>query len=161
MSVAEDDSSGERVAFLHLQTVTDFFTGHQNCHISDLAVARSHDGKGIGRALLAYAEKFAREHRYERLQLSVFPGNERARIAYAFREKLVRGDVALPPDDELLEELRAYKAFANSAGKQQCVSKAELRSVLGRSPDKMDAVLLATCADVAPTFDQGHGAVAF
>jgi phage terminase large subunit len=88
--------------------------------------------------------------------------NERARIAYAFREKLVRGTVAIPPDDELLEELRAYKAFANSAGKQQCVSKGELRSVLGRSPDKMDAVLLATCADVAPTFDgESQGAVAF
>lgn len=82
MFVAEDDSSGERVGFLHLQTVTDFFTGHQNCHISDLAVIRSHDGKGIGRALLDYAERFAREHRYERLQLSVFPGNERARKLY-------------------------------------------------------------------------------
>jgi ribosomal protein S18 acetylase RimI-like enzyme len=82
MFVAEDDSSGERVGFLHLQTVNDFFTGHQNCHISDLAVARGHDGEGIGRALLAYAERFAREHRYERLQLSVFPGNERARAIY-------------------------------------------------------------------------------
>lgn len=82
MFVAEEDSSGERVGFLHLQTVNDFFTGHQNCHISDLAVARNHDGKGIGRALLAYAERFAREHRYERLQLTVFPGNERARKLY-------------------------------------------------------------------------------
>lgn len=82
MFVAEDDSSGERVAFLHLQTVNDFFTGHQNCHISDLAVTREHDGKGIGRALLGFAEKFAREHRYERLQLNVFPGNERARKLY-------------------------------------------------------------------------------
>lgn len=82
MFVAEDDSSGELVGFLHLQTVNDFFTGHQNCHVSDLAVAREHDGKGIGRALLGFAEKFAREHRYERLQLNVFPGNERARKLY-------------------------------------------------------------------------------
>jgi ribosomal protein S18 acetylase RimI-like enzyme len=80
--IAEDESSGAQVGFIHLQTVNDFFTGHQNCHISDLAVARTHDGKGIGRALLAYAEQFAREHRYERLQLSVFPGNERARKLY-------------------------------------------------------------------------------
>jgi ribosomal protein S18 acetylase RimI-like enzyme len=83
MFVAEDDSSGERVGFLHLQTVNDFFTGHQNCHISDIAVTEGNDGRGIGRALLAYAEQFAREHRYERLQLSVFPGNERARRMYA------------------------------------------------------------------------------
>ena len=80
--VAEDDSSGERVAFLHLQTVTDYFTGHQNCHVSDIAVAREYGGKGIGKALMAYAERFAREHRYERLQLNVFPGNERARKLY-------------------------------------------------------------------------------
>jgi ribosomal protein S18 acetylase RimI-like enzyme len=80
--VAEDDSSGERCAFLHLQTVTDYFTGHQNLHIGDIAVSRKFDGKGIGRALMAYAERFAREHRYERLQLNVFPGNERARKLY-------------------------------------------------------------------------------
>lgn len=80
--VAEDESTGERVAFLHLQLVTDFFTGHQNCHISDLAVLPSHEGKGIARALLDHAERFARQHRCERLQLAVFPGNERARKLY-------------------------------------------------------------------------------
>lgn len=82
MFVAEDDSSGERVGFLHLQTVTDSFTGHQNCHISDLAVARGRDGQGVGQALLRYAERFAKDHRCERMQLHVFPGNERARRVY-------------------------------------------------------------------------------
>ena len=81
MFVAEDDT-GERVGFMHLQTVTDSFTGHQNCHISDLAVARSRDGQGIGQALLKYAERFARDHCCERVQLHVFPGNERARRVY-------------------------------------------------------------------------------
>jgi ribosomal protein S18 acetylase RimI-like enzyme len=80
--VIEDDSSGERIGFLHLQLVTDFFTGHQNCHISDVAVLPETEGKGVGQALLKYAEKFAREHRCERLQLAVFPGNERARATY-------------------------------------------------------------------------------
>lgn len=80
--VAEDDSSGERVGFLHLQLVTDFFTGHQNCHISDLAVLPAFEGRGIGQALLGHAEQFARDHRCERLQLAVFPGNERARKTY-------------------------------------------------------------------------------
>ena len=80
--VAEDDSTGERVGFLHLQLVTDFFTGHQNCHISDLAVLPDFEGKGIGKALLGHAEQFARDHRCERLQLAVFPGNERARRVY-------------------------------------------------------------------------------
>jgi ribosomal protein S18 acetylase RimI-like enzyme len=80
--VIEDDSTGDRVGFLHLQLVTDFFTGHQNCHISDIAVLPEVEGKGVGQALLKYAEKFAREHRCERLQLAVFPGNARARATY-------------------------------------------------------------------------------
>lgn len=79
--VAENDD-GERVGFLHLHTNIDFFSGGPNCHISDLAVADGHDGQGIGRALLAYAERWAREHRCKTLGLAVFPGNERARALY-------------------------------------------------------------------------------
>jgi len=52
--VAEDDD-GQRVGFLHLQTTTDFFTGASNCHISDLAVATGHDGKGVGSTLARFA----------------------------------------------------------------------------------------------------------
>lgn len=79
--VAENDD-GERVGFLHLHTNIDFFSGAPNCHISDLAVAPGRDGKGIGRALLAYAERWARDHRCKYLGLAVFPGNERARAMY-------------------------------------------------------------------------------
>jgi ribosomal protein S18 acetylase RimI-like enzyme len=79
--VAEDDD-GERVGFLHLQTMSDFFTGAQNCHISDLVCASGHDGKGIGSALLAYSERWAREHHCRFVTLGVFPGNERARALY-------------------------------------------------------------------------------
>lgn len=79
--VAEDDA-GERVGFLHLQTVPDYFTGARNCHISDLAVAAAFDGRGIGRALLGFAERWAREHHCRHLTLAVFPGNERARTLY-------------------------------------------------------------------------------
>lgn len=82
MFIAEDDSSGERIGLLHLQLVTDFFTGHQNCHISDVAVTKGYERRGIGQALVRYAERFARDHRCERLQLAVFPGNTRARTFY-------------------------------------------------------------------------------
>ncbi len=82
MLVVEDDSTGERIGFMHLMLMVDFFTGHQNCHISDIAVVKTMDGKGIGQALLGYAERFAREHRCERMQLAVFPGNSRARAIY-------------------------------------------------------------------------------
>ncbi len=79
--VAENDD-GERVGFIHLQLTRDFFLPVSNCHISDLAVARNHDGRGIGSALLAYAERFAREHHCRHVQLAVFPGNARARALY-------------------------------------------------------------------------------
>jgi ribosomal protein S18 acetylase RimI-like enzyme len=72
----------ERVGFLHLQTQTDFFIGVLNCHISDLVVAPEHDGKGVGSALLRYAERWAKEHRCRHVTLAVFPGNERARKLY-------------------------------------------------------------------------------
>ena len=78
--VAEAD--GERVGFVHLQRTEDFFTGRSNCHGSDLAVAPGHEGRGIGKALLAHAEAWAREHHCQLVTLAVFPGNERARALY-------------------------------------------------------------------------------
>lgn len=78
--VAEAD--GERVGFIHLQRTEDFFTGRSNCHVSDLAVAPGHEDRGIGKALLAHAEAWAREHHCQLVTLAVFPGNERARALY-------------------------------------------------------------------------------
>lgn len=79
--VAEDED-GEAVGFMHLQKTVDFFTGRSNCHISDLAVAKAQEGRGVGKALLEHAEDWAREHRCALLTLGVFPGNERARALY-------------------------------------------------------------------------------
>ncbi|MFC5743823.1 GNAT family N-acetyltransferase [Dyella tabacisoli] len=76
------DSDGKRVGFMHLQKTQDFFTGRSNCHISDLAVAKEHEGRGVGKALLAHAEDWAREHHCQLVTLAVFPGNERARALY-------------------------------------------------------------------------------
>ena len=77
-----EDTDGVRVGFIHLQRTADFFTGRSNCHISDLAVAPQHDGNGVGQALLAHAETWAREHQCHLVTLAVFPGNERARVLY-------------------------------------------------------------------------------
>lgn len=79
--IAEDED-GERAGFMHLQKTQDFFTGRGNCHVSDLAVAPAHEGKGVARALLDHAEEWAREHRCALITLAVFPGNERARALY-------------------------------------------------------------------------------
>ncbi|WP_426687629.1 N-acetyltransferase family protein [Rhodanobacter ginsengiterrae] len=77
-----EDVDGERAGFIHLQRTTDFFTGRSNCHVSDIAVASSHEGQGVGRLLLAHAEAWASEHHCQLVTLAVFPGNERARALY-------------------------------------------------------------------------------
>jgi ribosomal protein S18 acetylase RimI-like enzyme len=80
--VAEDDA-GVRAGFIHLQRTDDPFTGRANAHIADLAVAATHEGRGVARALLAHAERWARDHQCQLLTLAVFPGNERALKLYA------------------------------------------------------------------------------
>lgn len=77
-----EDASGERVGFIHLQRTEDFFNKRSNCHVSDLAVAPKHEGSGVGKALLAHAETWARERHCQMLTLAVFPGNERALALY-------------------------------------------------------------------------------
>lgn len=79
--VAENEE-GEPLGFMHLQTRKDFFTGAQNCHIADLVVAAAHERRGVGRALLAFADEWAKEHRCRHVTLGVFPANERARKLY-------------------------------------------------------------------------------
>lgn len=78
--VIEDD--GRPAGFLHLQLTEDFFGGGTHCHISDLAIAPGHEGRGLAGRLLAHAEAFARSHDCRRLTLAVFPGNARARALY-------------------------------------------------------------------------------
>ncbi|AGG90298.1 MULTISPECIES: GNAT family N-acetyltransferase [Rhodanobacter] len=77
-----EDADGERAGFIHLQRTADFFTGRSNCHISDIAVAPRHEDRGVGKALLAHAEAWARDHQCQLVTLAVFPGNERARALY-------------------------------------------------------------------------------
>lgn len=73
-----DDASG-RAGFIHLQLVDDFFGAGLLCHVSDLAIAPGHEGRGLAGQLLGFAESFAREHGCVRVTLAVFEGNRRAR----------------------------------------------------------------------------------
>ena len=56
-----------------------------SAHVGDvgLTVAASHRGRGVGRALMLAAEDWARKAGVERLTLTVFAHNERARRLYA------------------------------------------------------------------------------
>ena len=77
-----EDHDGERVGFIELQKTRDFFTGRGNCHINNVVVAPLHEGRGVGKALMAHAESWAREQHCALITLAVFPGNERALALY-------------------------------------------------------------------------------
>ncbi len=71
--------------------------------------------------------------------------NKRAEVHWKFREALEPGlgePVQLPPDPELLADLAALTWKLTPRG-IQVVEKADLKALLGRSPDKGDAVVNA------------------
>ena len=73
--------------------------------------------------------------------------NRRAEAFWFLRSALEAGTVAFPPDPELVEELMAVEWTVNpSRGAIQILAKDELRKTLGRSPDKLDSVVIAVAA---------------
>ncbi len=76
------NADGNPLGFVTLRTDRDYFTGEPAGHVVDIVVAREAEGRGVGRALLAAAERWAKEAGYPWLTLNVFAGNERARRVY-------------------------------------------------------------------------------
>ena len=72
---------GTPVGCLHVLETTDFF-GTSHAHISVIATTADAEGSGAGRALLAYAEDWARRRGHTLLTLNVFAANGRARRFY-------------------------------------------------------------------------------
>jgi len=90
--IAEDET-GVPVGFIHLQAQTDYFSGEKHGYISDLAVDKSFEGRGVGRILLETAEEWARTKGYRLLTLYVFAGNTRAQQIYekhGFSQEVVK-----------------------------------------------------------------------
>lgn len=78
--IAELD--GAPAGCLHVLTRTDFFTLKPHGHISVIAVTKAAEGRGVGKALMAHAEDWARGIGHDHLTLSVFPANTRALALY-------------------------------------------------------------------------------
>lgn len=68
--------------------------------------------------------------------------NLRAYLYWTVRRRLEAGELALPPDERLFEELLASTWHPTSAGKVQLDPKDAIRANLGRSPDLADALVL-------------------
>jgi GNAT superfamily N-acetyltransferase len=84
-----EDGCHTPLGYIHLNTGRDYITGEEHDHISNLAVVRAGEGRGVGRALLAATEDWARGRGYRLLTLNVFVANRRAREVY---EKLGYGE---------------------------------------------------------------------
>ena len=80
MLIAELDDAPAGCAFL--VTLIDYFTERSHAHLSVLAVDKAVEGKGVGSALLAACEAWARERGSDRLTLSALVTNTRARALY-------------------------------------------------------------------------------
>lgn len=81
--VIAEEESGRPAGFVHLEREADYFTGRKQGRISDLAVAKPYEARGVGLRLLEAAEDWARAQGYDLLSLIVFEGNTRARHVYA------------------------------------------------------------------------------
>lgn len=76
------DLDGRPAGFAFLEESIDYFTLARHGHIGMLAVADGAEGQGVGGALLAASEAWARERGFDRLTLNVFATNTRAQRLY-------------------------------------------------------------------------------
>ncbi len=77
-----EDTQGQPLGFVYLETLRDYFTGESHGHVSTLAVNPEHEGQGVGQTLMHTAEAWAREQGFTTLTLTVFERNRRARALY-------------------------------------------------------------------------------
>jgi ribosomal protein S18 acetylase RimI-like enzyme len=80
--LAAVDSVDTPLGFVSMRTDPDYFSGEPAGHVVDIVVAKEGEGRGVGRALLAAAERWAIDQGYPWLTLHVFAGNDRARRLY-------------------------------------------------------------------------------
>jgi GNAT superfamily N-acetyltransferase len=72
------------LGFIHLLGDRSGLTGEPQGYVSALAVAADAEGQGVGKALLAAAEAWARKRGFQHLTLDTFGANVRAREFYAW-----------------------------------------------------------------------------
>ncbi|HTW82989.1 MAG TPA: GNAT family N-acetyltransferase [Candidatus Sulfotelmatobacter sp.] len=77
------EADGTRAGFLYAITERDFFTAEPYVHVSEIAVARS--GAGVGAALMAAVEAWARERGSRFISLNVVEENRAAQRFYERR----------------------------------------------------------------------------
>ena len=77
-----EDGQGARLGFMHVAPLWDYYLEQACGHIWDIVVRPEARGRGVGRTLMAAAERWARDRRYRLLTLNVFVGNRAALRLY-------------------------------------------------------------------------------
>jgi hypothetical protein len=86
--------------------------------------------------------------------------NARAEAYWALRRKLEEGELAIPRDPLLWEEL-LNTTWSVKQGKVIIEDKKEIKRRLGRSPDRADALMLSLVAGSVSSYSYGGAAVSF
>ena len=68
--------------------------------------------------------------------------NARAEMYFHLREKIMRGELRLPDDSTLKEEI-FHTHYKHNKNRIQIESKEQIKKAIGHSPDKLDALALA------------------
>ena len=75
------ERQGEIAGCLHMVVASDFF-GRRHAHLSVIAISEKAEGTGAGRALMEFADQWARARSLPFITLNVFAANARARRLY-------------------------------------------------------------------------------
>lgn len=77
-----EDVDGAPLGFIHVTGDRDYYLQDTCGHIADIVVAPEARGRGVGRALLAEAERWSRDRGYRMLTLNVFVENRGPQALY-------------------------------------------------------------------------------
>jgi ribosomal protein S18 acetylase RimI-like enzyme len=87
------EANGALIGAAYVETATDYFTAECHGHLGILVVAKEAQGMGVGQALMATVEDWARNEGFRFISLNVFADNVRAISLYekrAYRPDFVR-----------------------------------------------------------------------
>lgn len=77
-----EDAQGVSLGFMHLTGERDYYLQDTCGHVADIVVAPAARGRGVGRALLAAAERWSKDRGYRLLTLNVFVDNRGPQSLY-------------------------------------------------------------------------------
>ncbi|MGC6767804.1 GNAT family N-acetyltransferase [Enterococcus sp. LJL51] len=73
---------GQRAGFIEMKAEEDWLTGEKQAYVSRICTTEDMEGKGVGKALMTQAERWAAEQGFEGISLNVFAGNTHAAAFY-------------------------------------------------------------------------------